>query len=139
MRLRSGGHFRSEMEAVISGLKKEALNTLLFSTENGGGRHAAAPQRDHVERTNDGLGGGGDAAINGSHVQVENQSLWLRILGNSLKMSSKSWTLVLSLSTTNIRSIILTSKRFPFSEGRGNPLPPSALYKFPFSLLVNSR
>ena len=36
-----------EEEAVISGLKKEALNTLLFSTENGGRR--APAQRDHME------------------------------------------------------------------------------------------
>ena len=36
-----------EEEAVISGLKKEALNTLLFSTENSGRR--AQAQRDHME------------------------------------------------------------------------------------------
>ena len=48
MRLRSGGHRRrKEAAAVISGLKKEALNTLLFSTENGGRR--AQAQRDHME------------------------------------------------------------------------------------------
>ena len=79
MRLRSGGHFRSEMEAVISGLKKEALNTLLFSTENGGRR--AAPQRDHVEGRSDGLGG--DAAINRSHVQVENLTVGVKIWAKS--------------------------------------------------------
>ena len=78
-------------EAVISGLKKEALNTLLFSTENGG----RLPRRTTKgsRGRNDGLSGGGDAAINRSRVQVENQSVWrLRFLGKSLKMSSKSWT-----------------------------------------------
>ena len=92
MRLRSGGHFRSEMEAVISGLKKEALNTLLFSTENGGRR--AAPQRDHVEGRSDGLGG--DAAINRSHVQVENLIVGVKICEKILLVLKLSHKICLS-------------------------------------------